>query len=246
VIRNNWFKNVNKGILLGNTGAVSTNGSLTKSGSVATVTISGGHGVSIGDSALLNTSGAYNGLVVVVLSSGYSSTTFQFNTSRSASSDTVNSVQRVFGVSTATIEGNVVELATATSGSLIGIHVNDSRGSSAPALDPTYPNYYFTKMLVRDNKLRYMDGLFAPNYVGYGMQLDNAGNLLVRNNVIESAPATPPPIQNNRCVSVAYFNNLQPSGQLIQGVNGDNNTSYEELATEADFALVMGLFNRKH
>ena len=246
IIRNNWFKNVNKGVFLGNTGTASGSGSLSKTGSLATVTVSGGHGVYIGDSVLLNTSGAYNGLIATVLGTGYSSTTFQFNTSISATSDTVSSVQRVFGVSNTIIEGNVVELAQATTGTLIAIHADDSRGTSAPgALDATYPNYYFNKMVVRDNKLRYLDGGFDSHYVGYGMQLDNSGNLIVRNNVIESAPVTPPPIRNNRCVAVTYFNNLWPSGVLIQGTNGDTGNTYEELSTVAEFALVMGLFNRK-
>ena len=97
VIRNNWFKNVNKGVLVGNKGAASTNGTLGKTGSVATVTISGGHNLSIGDFALLNTSGAYNGLVVTVLPTSFSSTVFKFNTSNASSSDTVNSVQKVWG-----------------------------------------------------------------------------------------------------------------------------------------------------
>jgi hypothetical protein len=252
VIRNNWFKNVNKGILLGNTGAASSGGgslslSTTPPPPVATVTFTGNHGVCIGDSVLLNTSGAYNGLIVTVLATAaYSPTVFQFYTSNSATLDMVNSVQRVFGVSNATIEGNVVELALATSGSLIAIHADDSKGTSAPGpVDATYPGYYFGKMVVRDNKLRYLDGQFASNYVGYGMQIDNAGDLLIRNNVIESAPVSPPPMRNNRCGAVAYFNNLWPSGVLIQGTNGDTGNTYEELATIADFALVMSLFNKK-
>jgi len=152
VIRNNWFKNVNKGIWLGSIGPPSSGGTnnLTRAGSVATVTISGGHGLFIGDSALLTTSGAYNKLVVTVLSAGYSSTTFEFNTSNSATSDSVSAVQRVFGISNTTIEGNVVELATATSLVLIAIHADDAQGTSAPSVDETYSNYFMlTLLLVR-------------------------------------------------------------------------------------------------
>lgn len=258
VIRNNWFKNVSKGVLVGNKGATSTGGTLSKTGSVATVTISGGHNLSIGDFALLNTTGAYNGFVVTVLPTSFSSTVFKFNTSNASGSDTVNSVQKVCGVGNSaglgnfaapgglTIEGNVIELVAATSGSgIIGVHLNDSWGAATPSQDASYPTYVFARVIIRDNKVRYLDGVFASNYVGYGMQLNSAADLLVRNNVIESAPVTPPPIQNDRCGAVAYFNNLWPSGLLIPGVNGDNNTQYEELSTLAEFALIMGLFNKK-
>ena len=140
----------------------------------------------------------------------------------------------------------MIELVTATVGSgIIGIHLNDCWGASVATQDPIFPTYVFARVIIRDNKLRYLDGVFASNYVGYGMQLNSAGDLLVRNNVIESAPLTPPPIQNDRCGSVAYFNNLWPTGILISGVNGDNNSQYEELSTLAEFALIMGLFNKK-
>ncbi|HEV2392535.1 MAG TPA: hypothetical protein VG146_09250 [Verrucomicrobiae bacterium] len=257
LIRNNWFKNVNKGVLLGNLGAMSGSGTLAESMSVATVTISAGHMLSIGDSALLNTTGAYNGIVVTVQSASFSNTTFTFGTSKTTG-DTVNSVQKVFGVGNASrlgnfpapgsllIEGNVVELATATSGSgIIALHLNDSWAASTPSQDPSNPYYVFSNVVIRDNKLRYLDGTFESNYVGYGMQLNSAANLLVRNNVIESAPTSPPPMQNDRCGAVGYFNNQWPSGVLIQGVSGDNGTKYDELSTEADDALVMGLFNKK-
>jgi len=103
----------------------------------------------------------------------------------------------------------------------------------------------FAKVIVRDNKVRYLDGGYQSTYLGYGLQINSAANLIVRNNVVDSAPTTPPPIQNNRCNSVTYFNNLTSGGVLVPGTNGDNNIQYEELATLTDFALIMGLFNKK-
>jgi hypothetical protein len=244
VVRNNWFKNVNKGVLLGSTGVSSGSGSLTKSGSIAMVTIASGHNLSIGEIALLNTTGAYNGALVTVLSNSFTTTTFQFNTSNSAGADTVNSVQKVFGTTNPFIEGNVVELASATSGDLVGIQLQDGV-TTGTRQDAKYPAYSFVKAVVRDNKVRYVDGVFDPlqNYVGYGINIQSAQNLLVRNNVIESKPANP--VRNYRCGSVDYFNNQGPGGDLILGFNADTGGYYEELSTEADFASVMALMNRK-
>ncbi len=245
VVRNNWFKNVNKGAFLGGIAASQGTGSLSLSAPTATVTIPSGHNLLVNDVVLISTSPAtsFNGIVVTVTS--VTSTTFTFKTSiTSPPSATISAVQKLFGVSNLTIEGNVAEVPTATSGSLIGIHVNDSWAASTPAQDATYPTYLFGKVLVRDNKMRYVDD--APpvsGYVGYGLQINSALDLLVRNNVITCQPT--PAIQNDRCGSVAYFNNQTPAGALIQGANGDNGNPYEELSTEADFALVISLFNRR-
>jgi hypothetical protein len=166
---------------------------------------------------------------------------FQFNTSDPAgyTNLVVNSVQRACGVGNLTIEGNTVELAPAVSGELIGVHARDFWSSQ----DPTYPAYPFSKVIMRDNKIRYLDGGFSSSYVGYGTQFNSVGNLQVRNNVVDSAPANP--LKNIRSGAVTYFNNLSPGGVLIQGLNQNTNTYYEELSTFAEFALVMGLFNRR-
>jgi hypothetical protein len=89
-----------------------------------------------------------------------------------------------------------------------------------------------------------LDGAFDASYVGYGIQVNGAKNLLVRNNVVECAPASP--IRNNRCGSVKYFNDKTPAGLLIQGINEANsNKKYDELETDAEDALVLALFNRR-
>jgi hypothetical protein len=243
IVRNNWFKNVNKGILAGGLDGVLRSGSLSRSGTIATVTVSSGPIVSTGDWVVINTNptGPFNGIVALV--TGVSSNQFTFNTSiTSSNSATVSAIQKVFGVTNLIVEGNVVELATATSGTLIGIHVQDGSLGTTPQ-DSNYPLYVFSKVLLRDNKLRYVDGAINPGYAGYPIQANSATNLLVRNNVVESDPANP--LRNDRCLSVVYFNNLTPAGVLQQGWNGDNGATYEELSTIADFALIMGLFNRK-
>lgn len=241
IARNNWCKNVNKGVVLGSMGASRGSGALSVTAGVATVGLTNSQ-LAVGDIVVLSSSsggGIFNGIVVTVAS--VNSSQFTFNTTLSGA-DTVT-VYKVFGVTESVlIEGNTVELATATTGVLIGIHNQDFAATGV--LQGTPPAYVFQDVIVRDNKVRYLDGTPpAPGYVGYGIQVNSAANLIVRNNVVDSEPANP--IRNNRCGSVTYFNDLTSNGTLIQGFNADTNTSYDELSTEADDALLMGFFNRK-
>jgi hypothetical protein len=250
VIRNNWFKNVNKAVLLGNLGATGGPGTLTESGTLATVNISGGHNLVAGDFAQINTggTGVFDGRIVTVLSSGLTSNQFQFNTSIAFSgSINVSGLNKVLGVNTLVVEGNVIELATATYGELIGIHLNDQWGTTNPLQDPNpaFDTFVFGTVILRDNKMRYVDGQVASNYVGYPLKITGAADLLVRNNVVDYASSITNPIRNARCGAVSYFNNQTPAGALVLGWNQDNSANYEELSTITDFALVMGLFNKK-
>jgi len=101
----------------------------------------------------------------------------------------------------------------------------------------------YGEALIRDNKVRYVDGAFDASYSGRGIEVNGAKNLLLRNNVVECAPANP--LRSQRGGSVSYFNNKTPAGVLLEGLNLDTGFKYEELETEADFALIMSLFNRR-
>ena len=242
VVRNNFYKNVNKGPFFGGLAASQGPGTLTRSGTIATVTLAS-HNLLVGDYVLINTSptSVFEGVVVTVTRT--TSTTFTFNTSANASAATVSSVKKVFGVSSLILEDNTVELATAISGELIGIQAQDWWGTTNPAQDPTFPTYVFGNVLVHDNKIRYVDGAFASNYAGFGVQINGALDLLVRNNVVEAAPLNP--VKNYRCGSVKYFNDKTPAGILIRGWNGDTNQKYDELETDAEDAFILGLL-KKH
>jgi len=151
-------------------------------------------------------------------------------------------VQKVYGVDKLAVEGNTIELATETSGELIGVHVHDA---GLTGQDPVYPAYPFGDVVVRDNKVRYLNGAFqtSPAYIGYGLQVDGARNLVVGDNLVECVPANP--IRNRRCGSLEYFNNRTPGGVLIQGYNEDNTKKYDELETEAEDAFVLGLLSHR-
>lgn len=126
------------------------------------------------------------------------------------------------------VEGNTIELATGNRG-FIGIHVDDN-----PAFTYTHGD-----VIVRNNKIRYLDGVFSTMNTGYGIHVNGAKHLLVLNNVLEVAPKNP--LRNQRCGAVTYFSNRTPAGVLIRGMNVDTNRKHDELETEAEDALILGL-----
>jgi hypothetical protein len=243
IVRNNFYKNVFKGPYwnLGTLASSYGTGSLSRSGTVATVTVTAGHFLGKGDRVkIVGSPNNFDGIHQVT---GVSGNTFTFDTSVTAvSSSTLSAVQKIFGVDKVVVEANTVELATETAGELIGIHLHDNALSGTDSIYPAFPH---GDVVIRDNKMRYLDGAFqtSPAYIGFGIQANGAKNLLIRNNVVESAQTNP--IRNRRCGSVKYFNDNTPAGVLIQGLNEDNSKKYDELATEAEDALVLALFNRR-
>ncbi len=109
----------------------------------------------------------------------------------------------------------------------------------------------FGDVVIRNNKIRYIDGRTqnAPTgqpMAGTGIQVARAQNLIVQNNVVEIIPAHP--LQNFRCAAVnggvKYFNNQTPVGLLVQGYEANYGFNYSELATEAEDAFIMAYLER--
>jgi len=238
VVRGNFYRNVRKGPVLGALGdPPSGTGSLSRSGTLATVTWNG-HGFIVGDRVKLDTTpNDFDGVVEVTI---VTTNTFKFNTSVTGpTSATVSSAQKVFGVKRLVLEGNTVELASETSGELIAIDVADR----AAAMDPNYPAYAFDEVMIRDNRIRYVDGAFESNYVGYGVQVSGAEQVQVRNNVVESAPAHP--IRNARCGSAQYLENRTPVGVLVRGYDESTGFLCNELETDVEDAFILGWLRNK-
>jgi hypothetical protein len=124
----------------------------------------------------------------------------------------------------------VVELATGSDG-LIGIHIDDN------GLSPQATDYVHGDVVIRQNKIRYLEGWFDPAWSGVGVKIAGAKNVIVSENVVECAPANP--IKDFRCGTVTYFHNDTPAGALIQGYDGVANSKYSELETEAEDALLL-------
>jgi hypothetical protein len=234
VVRNNVYRNVFKGPYwnLGTLASSYGSGSLTRNGAVATVTVPTGHYLSQGDRVrIAGTPNDFDGIHQVT---GVAGNTFTFATSKTAGSATLNSIQKVFGVDRLVVEGNTVELAGQTAGELIGIHVHDN---GLTGQDPAYPAYPFGDVVIRQNKIRYLEGWFDPGWSGEGIRVAGAKNVIISENVLHCAPANP--IKDFRCGSVTYFHNDTPASALIQGYDGVANSKYSELETEAEDALLL-------
>lgn len=240
-VRNNHYRNVLKGpfVLLNiYCPSLGTAPTLSKMGDLVTVTTSANHKLFTGDRVqILAPSAGYSrwAEIKVIASNQF---TYQSSVSVPGSAD---EVRKLWGVDRCVIENNVIALATETTGELIGIELDDLGATGV--LDPQYPAYQHGQVIVRANKIRYVDGAYqtSPAFVGYGIQIFNAKNLIVQDNVVESVPADP--IRNERCGTATYFNNRTPGGVLIRGVDSITGKKYDELETEAEDALVMAMFN---
>ncbi len=138
------------------------------------------------------------------------------------------------GVARLVVEGNSLELATGAAASDYGIQLH----STAPS--GSYPH---GKVVIRDNRIRYMDGGTGS---ASGIKVWNAQNLLVRENTLELTPALPErPLSNKNCEAAQYFENRTPAGVLIRGYNEDTSRKYDELETDAEDAFILGLLKTK-
>jgi hypothetical protein len=149
-------------------------------------------------------------------------------------------ISKIIGAGRVIVEGNVIELVAV-----------DGVGAPVPALaasfrddvtgtppSPEAPDYPIGDLIIRNNKIRYVDGRFSSSYLGYASEVVGAKNLQVQNNVIDCAPANP--VRNARTGAATYFNNLTPKGGLVLGFKSDAPTrTYDELQTQADDALIL-------
>ncbi len=246
IVRNNYYKNVAKGPFwsLGNlcTTALNTGGSVSLSSGVLTIGISA-HTLQAGDRfKLVTASGAFNGTYRVDTVVDINS--IKVKTSASGSNTTVNTNQgskKVFSADKLVVEGNIVELATGSTG-VMGIHIHDiGSGTTAPT-----PDFVHGDVIVRNNHIRYLDGAYDATYAGRGIEVNGAKNLLVHNNVAKVAEATNDErLRNARCGAVKYFNNRVPDGTLVRGVNKDTTKKYNELETDAEDAMFLSLLNKQ-
>ena len=249
VVRDNTYKNVEKGpywqlgTLSPNVLTGAQTADLDRIGSDATITMPTGveHFLEVGDRVQI--SGSPNDFDGIHEITAKQDETFTFKTSVISQGEAViSSIKKVFGVERVLVEGNTLEISTATSGDIIGIHVDDA---SIGGKDPVYPAYPHGEVMVLSNRFRYVDGAFqtSPPFVGYALRVNGAERLQVRDNVVESVQTNP--LRNERSGSVRYFNNQKPDGTLIRGFKDDTDQRYNELETDAEDALILALFNRR-
>ena len=162
-----------------------------------------------------------------------SSFTFQLPGGSAAS---VLSVQKLFATGRAIIEGNVIELAPNLAASALTVPVAILVDDANPQSGVT-PDYGNGDIIIRNNKVRYVDGTAPPRTTDLGVVARGAKTLNVTNNILDLSNAKP--LINQRCQSAHYFNNRTPGGALARGSNEDNQTKYDELETEAEDAFLL-------
>ncbi len=244
IVRNNYYKNVGKGPFwsLGNlcSASLTTGGSVSLASGVLTIGITS-HNLQAGDRfKLVTASGVFNGTCRV--DTVVSSSTVTVKTSASGSNTTVTTgTKKVFSSDKLLVEGNIVELATGSTG-IMGIHIHDNgSGTAAPTPDGVHG-----EVMIRNNHIRYLDGAFDASYAGRGIEVNGAKNLLIHNNVLNVVEASNDErLRDARCIAVKYFNNRVPDGVLVRGVNKDSSKKYDELETDAEDAFVMAMFNER-
>ena len=198
IVRNNFYKNVAVGasLKLGQLGSSLGSGTdnLSRSGSVATITNIPVTALAVGDRVRLVTSaGGYTG--VYQIRTVQTTAPIQFTVGVASSGATpvsVSSVQRVQSVARTIIEGNVIELVPGTSGT-VAFEVRDNN-----AANPEPPDYLHGDVIIRNNKIRYMDGA-TPIDSGAAtlIVVEGVKNLIVKDNVLDTvatAPMIPPDI----------------------------------------------------
>jgi hypothetical protein len=243
IIRRNTFKNVKRGPwwkLGGLSGNIGTGLTLSRSGTVATVSVGSNHDLEVADRVQITNSSpaSFNGVYAITKVPSLS--TFEIAVASDLASSATNiTLKKLFGLSNLLVEKNVIELAIGSDGE-IAIHINDSKAEDpTPSTSFDTPDYDCLETIIRENRIRYVNGQFETSYVGTGIKVSGVKNVMVQNNVVEVAPSNP--LKDFRCGTVNYFNNKTPAGALIQGVNGLDTTKYSELETEAEDALVLTL-----
>jgi hypothetical protein len=117
--------------------------------------------------------------------------------------------QRIYGIDRLVVEGNTLELQPqpGTGPEIPSLDVDDA-GATLPR-----PPYVHGEIIIRANKIRYLDGQFASNNLATGVRVKGARRVVVQENALQCAPANP--LKNENCETATYFNNRTPAGLLI-------------------------------
>src|SRR5437764_14436361 len=99
----------------------------------------------------------------------------------------------------------------------------------------------FGDVQIRENRLRYLDGQFSGAFLGYLMNVRGARNLIVVDNIVESAVATP--LQNTLCSSISYFENRTVPGQLLARPDPNTGNPIDPLHVPARYVFDFSLFD---
>jgi hypothetical protein len=244
MVRNNLYKNVGKGIALnlGQLGSslLTSNASLVISGGVGT--ISGGgldtSSLAVGERVSITTSpSTFTGVYQITSVQYGGSPQFTAQIDASGSPPPVTAVQKVFSVNRAIIEGNVIELPVDVS-AVAAVSIDDNNGSGT-IVEP--PDYLHGDIIIRNNRIRYLDGAAPSDEGAILIQVHGAKSLIVQNNVLETISAAP--IEALRCGAESYFDNRTVAGELLTVPAHTANDFKERLEIPAEDALTLAFFD---
>ncbi len=146
-------------------------------------------------------------------------------------------MQKALGVEKLLMDSNLFELAPFTATPVpVAIHLNADSAASVPFL------YTYGDVHVRDNYVRYLDGQFAAGLVGYAMDVKGVRDLIVMDNMIESAVSDP--LRQTMGDTITYFENRTTNGELIAVQDPTTGKFREELDTPAEDAFVLACFDK--
>jgi len=242
IVRNNFYKNVGRGPYwnLGAPGLERAQGSpsLSRSGTVGTVTnltTFGDFDAGVCVKLVTAAPGDFTGVYAIQSKTATSMTVTVPESG--PSSINVTSARKIFGLSRAIVEGNVIELAQVSGA--VAIAVADNNDSN-PYVET--PDYVHGGVIVRNNKIRYVNGA-VPNDGGATLiDLRGMKHLIVQNNVLDTVATLP--IQATRCGTQTYFDNRTVAGALIAVTGFTAADFYETLERPAEDAFVVAHFSK--
>ena len=249
IVRNNFFKNVKHGMNWPQGGfvpsspiSITTIAKDTVDNTMAKVVTGAAHNFQVGERVKVTptdtNASAFTGYFVVAAIDAADDKVFKFRLPVSNPNNptpTTGTVQKVFSVGRVIIEGNIIELRQGISNQR-AIQASDN-ASSAPAYD-----YVYGDVIIRNNKLRYVDGATPTDSGATLIEVQGVKNVIIQNNVLDTIATAP--LTDARCANATYFNNRTPAGVLVQGKNNDSGRKYDELETDAEDAFVMGFIKR--
>jgi hypothetical protein len=188
------------------------------------------------DRVSLSTATAFVG-VFQIISVGSGQFTIATNLT---SAPALSSIKRLLSIGRVIVEGNVIELAPGLIGEFSAVSILDNDEGGTAFAEP--PDYAHGDVLIRNNKVRYVDGVLPDDEDATLFHAEGAKNLNVESNVMNTIASKP--LLNVRCGNVSYFNNRTPAGKLKRGFNGDLDFFYGELETDAEDAFLIGYLER--